>query len=128
MGRDHSSVAHPAYTVQLINHGSQAYLSDEENVEPSYILCLVSHVASCVSVNRFIVAQLPTDPFVYMAGNLKVTLFRQELTNTDTVYSKDIYVDMLYNQCLNEMFASKLDKLVFIGNIPSIIMTKVGMF
>ena len=75
MGRDHSSVAHPAYTVQLINHGSQEYLPGDESIEHSYILCLVSHVASCVSVNRFIVAQLPTDPFVYKAGEFESKAF-----------------------------------------------------
>ena len=75
MGRDHSSVAHPAYTVQLINHGRQEYLLGDESIEHSYILCLYSYVATCVSVKRFIVTQLPTDPFVYTEGEFESYTF-----------------------------------------------------
>ena len=93
MGRDHSSVAHPAYTVQLINHGSQDYLLSDESIEHSYSysLCLVSHVASCVSANRFIVAKLPTDPFVYTEGEFESNTF-QKITNQHRYSLKQRYL------------------------------------
>ena len=92
MGRDHSSVAHPAYTVQLINHGSQDYLLGDESIEHSYSnsLCLVSHVASCV--NRFIVTKFLTDPFVYTGGGEFESNTFQEITNQHRYGLKQRYL------------------------------------
>ena len=85
-------MAHPAYTVQLINHASQEYEPGDENIEHSYSLCLYSHVDTCVSANRFIVAQLPTDPLFIRRGYWKGILYTKELTNIDKALRKHVYV------------------------------------
>ena len=117
MGRDHSSVAHPAYTVQLINHGRQEYLLGDESMEHSYSLCLYSHVASCVSANRFIVAQLLTGPFVYMAGEFESYTFQARTNHHrySLVFDKEILitVDISYSEmkCPNLKIPSKLTNM-----------------